>query len=85
MIARRLVEGTSFDPEVVEVVTAAFDAAWSEISANFGPDPNSIESARERLAEAVLSVANEETSDVEALKAGALQAMAKDFRVTLAG
>lgn len=85
MIARRLVEGASFGPEVVEVVTAAFDAAWSEISSNFGPDPQDIEAARERLAEAVLSVANEEASDVEALKTGALQAMAMDFRVTRAG
>ena len=85
MIARRLVEGASFGPEVVEIITAAFDAAWSEISANFGSDPKAIESARERLAEAVLSVANEESCDVEALKTGALQAMAKDFRVSRAG
>jgi hypothetical protein len=85
MIARRLVEGASFSPEVVEIITAAFDAAWSEIFANFGSDPKDIASARERLAEAVLSVANEETSDVEALKAGALQAMAMDFRVSRTG
>ena len=33
------------------------------------------------MAAAVLSVANEESRDAEALKVGALQAMAMDFRV----
>jgi hypothetical protein len=39
-----------------------------------------VESARLRLAEAMLSVAMEGSTDVAALKAGALQAMALDYR-----
>jgi hypothetical protein len=54
--------------------------AWAEISSNFGSDSLQIESARLRLADAMLSVATEESNDVAALKAGALQAMARDDR-----
>jgi hypothetical protein len=39
-----------------------------------------IEGARLRLAEAMLSVATEDSSDVASLKAGALQAMVRDYR-----
>ena len=42
--------------------------------------PLEIESARMRLAEAILSIATEDSTDVAALKAGALQAMAMDYR-----
>ena len=82
MKARQLIEGTTFGPEALKAVIAAFDAAWSEISSTLGTDPAVIESARVRLAEAVLSVADEDSSDVQALKTGALQAMVMDYRVT---
>ena len=82
MKARRLIEGASFGPDALKTVTSAFDAAWLEISHNLGTDPQTIEAARLRLAAAVLSVANEESRDAEALKVGALQAMAMDFRVS---
>jgi hypothetical protein len=50
--------------------------AWREIAGNFGDDPRDVELARVKLANALLSVASEESRDVEALKNGALQAMA---------
>jgi hypothetical protein len=54
-------------------------AAWQEIVGNFG-DPQDIEVARFRLANAVLSIAQEDSRNVEALKHAALQRMALDLR-----
>jgi hypothetical protein len=50
------------------------------IAGNFGNDPRDIEQARFKLANAVLSVAYEDSRDIEALKAGAWEAMALDYR-----
>jgi hypothetical protein len=47
---------------------------------NFGDGPTQVENARLRLADAMLSVATEGSTDIAALKAGALQAMALDYR-----
>jgi hypothetical protein len=58
----------------------AFDQAWTEIVGNYGDDPFEVEIGRLRLAEAVLSVATKESTDVATLKAGALQVMAGDYR-----
>jgi hypothetical protein len=62
------------------VIGKAFDDAWLEIADNFGGDPHQIEAARLRLAEAVLSVAHEDSRDPETLKRAALQRMALDYR-----
>jgi hypothetical protein len=43
-------------------------------------EPAVVESARVRLADALLSVATEDSRDPEALKIAALQAMAVDYR-----
>ena len=80
MKARQLIDGASYGPDALKVITQAFDEAWSEIAGNFGNDPRDIEKARLRLANAVLSVACEESSDVTALKNGGLQAMALGYR-----
>jgi hypothetical protein len=77
--ARRLIDGASFGPEELKAIGAAFEAAWAEIAGNFGDDAADIEKARLRLAKAMLSVANEESRDVDALKRGALQRMALDY------
>jgi hypothetical protein len=58
----------------------AFDQAWPEIAGHLGDSASQIENARLKLAEAMLSVATDGSTDVEALKAGALQAMALDYR-----
>jgi hypothetical protein len=78
MKARRLIDGASFGPATLKVIGQAFDEAWAEIAGNFGP--SQVEDARLRLAEALLSIANEDSTDVAALKIGALQAMALDYK-----
>jgi len=80
MKARALIDGASYGPDALKVMGQAFDEAWSTIAGNFGSDPHDIEKARLRLAAALLSVATEDSRDVEALKRGALQAMALSYR-----
>ena len=81
MKARKLIDGASYGPEALRAVGQAFDAAWTEIAGNFGSDTQDIERARLRLAKAMLSVANEESRDVEVLKRAALEQMALDYRL----
>jgi hypothetical protein len=69
----------AFGPEAVKAMAQAFDEAWAEIAENFGR-PSEVETARLRLAEAILSIAAEGSTDVAQLKAGALQAMAQCYR-----
>lgn len=80
MKARALIDGASFGPETFKAMGQAFDLAWAEIAGNFGDSLTQIESARLRLAEAMLSIASDGSIDVKALKDGALQAMALDYR-----
>ena len=75
MKARQLIDCASYGPEELKVIEQAFDDAWAAIEGNFGD-----ENARIRLAKAVLSVAVEGVRDPEALRAGALEAMALAYR-----
>jgi hypothetical protein len=70
----------SYGPEALKVIEQAFDDAWAAIEGNFGDDPGTRENARIRLAKAVLSVAVEGVRASEALKTGALEAMALAYR-----
>ena len=81
MRARQLIDGASFGPDALKAIGAAFDAAWADISGRFGTNPVAIEAARLKLANAVLSVASEDSRDVEALKRGALQVMVRSSRL----
>jgi hypothetical protein len=76
MKAQRLIDSAAYGPETLKAMGQAFDEAWLEIAGNLGDDPQSIEVARLRLANALLSVACEDSRDVEALKQGALDALA---------
>jgi hypothetical protein len=80
MKARQLIDGASYGPNALKAMGQAFDEAWRTIEGNFGGNPSDIERARTRLAEALLSVATEDSHDVRALKNGALQAMALRYR-----
>jgi hypothetical protein len=82
MRARQLIDGASFGPDTLRVITQAFEAAWMQIASNFGTDPEDIDDARYNLATALLSVASEDSRDVEVLKQAALQRMALDYRDT---
>jgi hypothetical protein len=79
MRARQLIDGASFGPEALKAIGEAFDAAWAEIAGNFGDVPVDIDNARYRLANALLSLASEDSRDVEVLKRAALQRMALDY------
>jgi hypothetical protein len=83
MKARQLIDGASYGPETLKVMGQAFDEAWHAIAGNFGDNPRDIEEARLRLAHALLSVASEDSLDVEAPKTGALEAMALGYRERL--
>jgi hypothetical protein len=80
MRTHHLIDSASYGPEALKAMGQAYDEAWLEIAGNFGDDPRDIELARVRLANAVLSVACEESRDAAALKNGALQAMALAYR-----
>jgi hypothetical protein len=79
MEARRLFDNASLGPDALKAVGEAFEKAWSEIERNIGCD-QAREAARLKLANALLSVASEDSRDVEVLKKAALQAMAGDYR-----
>jgi hypothetical protein len=78
--ARALIDGASFGPETIKAMRHAFNEAWVRMAPTFGNIPQEVETARRRLAEAMLSVATEGSTDVAALKAGAIRAMAMDYR-----
>ena len=80
MKAKQLIDGASYGPDALRAIGQAFDAAWAEIAKNFGSDPQDIERARLRLARAMLSIANEDSRDVDVLKHAALEQMALDYR-----
>jgi len=82
--AAQLVDGASFGPDALKAIGQAFDAAWAEIEVAFGDVAIDIDNARYRLANALLSVASEESRDVDALKRAALQRMTIDDRLPAA-
>jgi len=78
MRARQLIDSASFGPEALKAIGEAFDAAWAEIAHKFGNDPLQIEAARLKLADALLSIASDDSRDVEVLKRAVLERMALD-------
>jgi hypothetical protein len=80
MRARQLIDGTSFGPEALKVIWQAFDEAWTQIAGNFGNDQHDIERARNNLASALLSVANEDSRNAAVLARAALETMALGYR-----
>ena len=69
MRAHKLIRGATFEPEALKVIGQAFDEAWQEIAGNFGSDPQEIEGARLKLADAFLSVAHGGPSRSSSLEA----------------
>ena len=80
MKARGLIDAASYGPEALKALGQAFDEAWTASPAIFGGDPSDIERARLRPANALLSIACEDSRDVEVLKKAALQVMALGYR-----
>ena len=80
MKARQPIDGASYGPDALKAIGQAFDEAWQTVAGNF--DADTTEAARLRLANAILSVATEDTRDVDALKRGALEAMALNYHAS---
>jgi hypothetical protein len=81
MKAKQLIDGASYGPDALYAIGKAFDAAWAEIVGTFGNDRTEVEAARLRLARAMLSIADEDSRDVDVLKKAALERMAMDYRL----
>jgi hypothetical protein len=79
LTAPGLLDGAAFGPHALKAIGEAFDAAWAEIASNFGDDAVEIRAMRLKLATALLSVASEDSRDVQVLKNAALQIMAIDY------
>jgi hypothetical protein len=71
----------SFGPDALHLLNQAFDSAWREIADNIGNDPLEVQSARNKLADALLSAANDRALvwSVEALKTAGLRLMAISY------
>jgi hypothetical protein len=65
--ARQLISGAAYGPKTLKILFEAFDQAWARLSASVGSDPNSIEAARIRLAEVLLSFASDDSEDAQKL------------------
>lgn len=48
-----------YDPEAVEALSNIVDEVWAEVSASFDPDPQTVETERQRLANIVLELARD--------------------------
>jgi len=77
--ARALIDGASLGPDALRAVRQAFDEAWAEIASHFAQDPAQVESARLTLANALLSIAEDASRDVQVLKRAALQVMTQNY------
>lgn len=80
MKARKLIEGATYGPETLKVIGKAFDDAWSEIAGHFTHNGLQAQSARLKLAHALLAVARDDSRDSDELKNAALQVMAMNYR-----
>ena len=76
-----LSDSQSYGPDALQVLNQAFDAAWVDIAGFYGDDPLTVQSARNKLADALLRAADGGNySDAEALKRAALAMMALSYR-----
>ena len=80
MERRQLIAGAAYGPEALKVIGQAFDEAWRDIAGNFGDDSPDIEKARNRLARAILSIADDDSRDVSVLRQAALERLALDYK-----
>jgi hypothetical protein len=74
--AKRFNEGPVLGPDALKAARAAYALAWAEISSKVSDNPQSIQVAQLRLANAVLAVAGEHITNPEALQKMALRILA---------
>jgi phage baseplate assembly protein W len=73
MEARRLIGRASYGPETLKVLFQAFDEAWQTLAPSCGENALAIHATRLKLANAILSVAREGSTDPRAIRDGALK------------
>jgi hypothetical protein len=78
MKARQLIGNTSYGPDVLRVLYAAFDDAWVHLAPTHSASPLMIEATRLKLANVILSLAQLDSKDADQLKTAALRIMAID-------
>jgi hypothetical protein len=79
MLARNLLARatSSFAPPALGVIGQAFDEAWAEIAGRYS-GAQQIEAARLKLATILLTLATNDSRDVDGLKQAALAQLAKE-------
>jgi hypothetical protein len=77
-----LLANTSFDPEAVEILSAAFDDAWEKLKASGSSfaRPAYERGAREILAKRIIEMAQRGERDRDKLAASALDYLAQNYK-----
>lgn len=75
MQARQIIGQTTYGPETLKVLFTAFDKAWAVIEPSITGRPEAIEAARLKLANLILTLADDDAKDPERLKCKALLIM----------
>jgi hypothetical protein len=80
MKARKLIEGSSYDPDTLRILFQAFDDAWAQVSPTISSSrpEAAIEAARMKLAHIILGLARRNTRDAKQLTEAAVQLMFGD-------
>ena len=79
----RVNEGSSFGPDVLKVVSKAFDEAWGVVAAKFTPEEHEL--ARHTLAEALMAGVREDSDDVQRLRDTGIRAMQMKYPICFGG
>jgi hypothetical protein len=82
MRARRLIDNSTFGPEDLQVITKAFEEAWTMAGRKAGTDPVVIDDMRTKLAAAILNAASTGVRDVEALITAGLLSIGVNYQRT---
>ena len=75
--ARKLIAGASYGGDTLRMIGRAFDDAWAEVAQNYR-SPLAVEAARLKLANIVLSLAEEGERSSEQLKDRAVRILCID-------
>lgn len=78
MKARQLIGKSSYGPDELKILFKAFDDAWDVIAPTISGRAEAIEAARMKLANIILSLAQNGRRDAEQIKNAALQMFGPD-------
>jgi hypothetical protein len=81
MKARQLIGGAVYPPDILHVMFAAFDDAWTDVAPEISGRPEAIDGARLSLATIVLSLSSAGHLDRHDLKTAAVLAFKMKHRL----